>query len=281
MNRLELALWAIACGLAIVTFFLVFKKWGRIKEGFQSRIVDPTETDLSGTLFEAKFQDTSTLTLPDISGENIPVNTSQTLQNLILVAGQPKEILRSVEGKPGEYIDMSGNIIKGPIDTRITMTSDGPVMNVQPERPIIREDMDLAGTTCGLLSSEYEKVRDILLMSETIPNTFTEEQVNAVDDALKKQYDLNSIVQLNETSPTPQINQERADSIVVKNQGTISKLSNNLLIRKSDPNYSNKIEELKTRKAQIESTFEQRKCCISWGFTCLNDIPFKLYIPPS
>ena len=174
---------------------------------------------------------------------------------------------------------MSGNIIKGPLNTNILMTNDGPIMNVQPERPIIREDMDIAGNTCGLVLSEYEKVRDVLLMSENIPDTFTEEQVNTIEEALKKQYDLNTITQLNNIQNTSQISQSRAETTIKNNGEYISKISDNLLIRKSDPEYSNKIQELKNKKEIIEQRFEERKCCISWGFTCLNNLPLKLYIP--
>lgn len=271
MSRLEMILWAFAIGLGITTVFILYRKRNLIRESFQvTRTVssDAWNTDISGTK------------LFDLSGTIPNVNLAKATEKLLEIAGRDPEILKPVEGKPGEYVDLSGNTYKGPIDlSGIVMTVNGPIMNPLPRRPYIAPTMENAKTTCPVSSSEYKVFNQIITISEAIPSDLSKQKLDEFEAVLKQQYNLNDL-SANLVQPNIGISDQRAKEMTESNLQQIkTPLEDAILIRKDDPEYSEKLDRYKQKRATAEAKFNAANCS-SWGFTLDTTITIP-YLPPS
>lgn len=267
MNRLEMILWAFAIGLGITTVFILYRKRKLIREAFQvTRTVssDAWNTDISGA------------SLMDLSGTIPSVELAGVTERLSTIAGKDPEILTPVEGKPGEYVDLSGNTYTGPIDiSGLVMTVEGPKINPLPRRPYIAPAMENAKTTCPVSSNEYKVYNQIISISKAVPTTFTKDEVDAFEAVLKQQYNLNDL-SANRVQTAIGISDESARKITESNLQQIkAPLEDAILIRKDDPNYLTKLEKYIQKRAAAEAKFNAANCS-NWGFA----LDKTIMIPP-
>jgi hypothetical protein len=290
MSRLEMILWAFAIGLGIAMVFTLYKKRGAIKEAFQGGEANEM-TDLSGSVFTDLSGSITTITLPDISASNVPIDLTAATANLITVAGAPPEVLepqRDDSGQviPGKFVDLSGNVFDGPTDPNITMTVNGPILNLLPSPPYVPPGADLAQNTCKLLTDEYKIKHRIIKFSEiAAENRISDDTITALEGVLLSQYNLETAIQSGTQTPVTQISPEDAQPIVAKNVQSVTRTrSPASLIRWTDPDYTQKIEALKAKREQIQNTFTENQCT-TWGFSALEtlsiDVPQSIEAPSS
>jgi hypothetical protein len=273
MERIELLLWAIAFGIGCAMLWIVYKKWGVIRESFQNAANTDINPDTYTNAIDVKdgefYDSNGNLLSPEQYATNALVRLDAT-------AGVEATKLDPVEGESGKYMDASGVVYDGPVstairvtrtitdekgvsitipvaDTNVIMTTSGGMINPVIVEPIRDPKRDKAQETCPVLQGEYKTLNNKIFVSENIPDDFTSNQYTILENAYINQYTFGNQIETTNTDTST-----RSTPIAVLDPDPY-------FIRKTDPNYNAKMDILKVARNSISQKYNTAECSM-YGF---------------